>query len=531
VQDYLDESPRILPLFNGSFRASESYRAQARHLSERFDRDALREAAGAVRAPTPEARERLERLVEEGGCFVTTGQQPGLFTGPLYAVYKALTAVRLAAELEPLLERPVLPLFWIASEDHDWAEVNHTWVVDLENELRRIEVGAKRDGANPPPIHRIPLDGDEKGGPAGIAATIDALAALLPETDFREDCLRILRESYPAGCTLASGFQAVLEELLAPFGLLFVDAADPVLKGLSRPVLEKELTAAETHERILADGAAALEAAEYPVQVPILAGGVNLFLEAGHGRERVYRSGAGFRLRHSGAELSAAEVADIVAEDPSRISPNVLLRPVVENHVFPVVSVVAGPGETGYYAQLGALFRAHGLRMPVVHPRFGVTLVESKIGKVLDKFGLEPSALERPHHEVAGELLREEMPAGVRRALGELRGALGGGLGRLLKEARTIDPTLKGPVDHARTTAMSALDDVEKKIVQSLKRENEIALGQLEKARVHLFPDGKPQERVLNVFPYLARYGRELIPHVADRFAIELEANAPGGVG
>jgi uncharacterized protein YllA (UPF0747 family) len=209
-------------------------------------------------------------------------------------------------------------------------------------------------------------------------------------------------------------------------------------------------------------------------------------------------------------------------DDPSLLSPNVLLRPVVESSVFPVVSYVAGPGETAYYAQLKDFFAAHGLRMPVIHPRFSATLVEAKIGKVLEKFHLSLDAVDRPFHELAAEIAREEVPPEVRKALGELRGAVGKGSGALLQAVRQIDPTLKGPVTHARNSAFSAFDDAERKILQAVKRENEIALGQLEKAQNHLFPMGKPQERVLNAFYYLTRYGPELIPAVLDGFRVDL---------
>jgi bacillithiol biosynthesis cysteine-adding enzyme BshC len=467
-----------------------------------------------VRTPNATASEPLGRFVEEGGYLVSTGQQPGLFSGPLYSLYKALTAVRLASALEKGLGRPVLPLFWVASEDHDWAEVDHTHLVDRENEIRTIRV-ATPDGPPNRPLHRITLEGV-------LEPTLDEFLQLLPDTEFSAQYIKLVRDCYGSGNTLPEGFSSLMEGLLSQLPILFVDASDPGLKEASQPVLFRELDHAEEHEFLLSRVASHLEMDGYHVQVPILKGGVNLFLEGPEGRDRLYRDGRGFRLHRSGQNLSAEDVRTRAQHDPSLLSPNVLLRPVVENTVFPVISYVAGPGETAYYAQLKEMFEAFGIRMPVIQPRFSATLVESKIGKVLEKFHLPLEAMHRPHHELAGEIAREEVPAEVRKALGELRGAVGKGSGALLSAAREVDPTLKGPVTHARNAAFAAFDEAERKILQAVKRENEIALDQLEKAQKHLFPFGKPQERALNAFYYLSRYGPELIPALLTQFTVDL---------
>jgi bacillithiol biosynthesis cysteine-adding enzyme BshC len=267
----------------------------------------------------------------------------------------------------------------------------------------------------------------------------------------------------------------------------------------------------------------ALEAAGYGIQVPILEGGVNLFLEGPAGRERIYRQDGGFRLRTSDTQLSADDVRARQAEDPVVLSPNVLLRPVIESMIFPTLSYVGGPGEMAYFAQLGDYFRAHGLEMPIVYPRFGVTPVETKIRKVLQKFGLEVEALNRPFHEVAGDIVREEVPADVKKALVGLRGSIGKGVGELQQAVKPIDPTLKGTVQHVHSQAFAAIDDLEKKILHALKRENEIALSQLEKAQVHLFPNGTPAERIQNPFYFLTRYGGAVLDSLYEQFRVNLD--------
>lgn len=512
ARDYLEKTGTAGTFFAGHFTDPDAYVAKAREIEPRFDREARQRAAEAIRVPAGADASRRERFVEEGGYVVTTGQQPGLFGGPLYSIYKGITALRLAEALEALLGKPVLPLFWVASEDHDWAEANHAHVVNTDNELFLASLGA-RVGEVHPSLHRIPLGSD-------AVALRDAFIDALPRTDFSTPYADLLRDAVAEGVTLPGSFHRIMEELLGPLGMYFTDAADPALKAASAAVLDRELTHSKETEAVLAATARRLEEAGYGLQVALMEGGVNLFLEGPAGRERLYRENGGFRLRSSGELLELEVVRERAADDPSVLSPNVLLRPVVESAVFPTLSYVAGPGEIAYFAQLRDFFEAFSIGMPVVHPRLGATVVESKIRKVLDKFGMEPEALARPFHEVAGEIAREEVPEDIRRALGSLRGSLGKGVGELESAVKGLDPTLKGPAQHVRSQAFAALDEVERKVVQAVKRESEIALAQLEKAQLHLYPEGKPQERVLNIFYYLFRYGGAFLDTLRERFDV-----------
>ncbi len=514
VRDYVRGEPHLVRHFNGSFRDPASFREKAREVDLRFHRDARERALSFLSPAGPGAVEGLGRFVEEGGYFVTTGQQPGLFGGPLFALYKALSAVKLARVLEGVLDRPVLPVFWIASEDHDWPEVDHTHLLDVGNEIQAFRLPAQ-EGAPNRPLHRVPLA-------QGVEETIAAFTEALPRSDFSEAYLTLLREAFPPDATLPASFRTIMGGLLSHLPLLFVDGAHPALKEASLPVLFRELDQAEPHQALLVRATGRLETDGYHAQVPVLEGGLNLFFEGPQGRDRLYREGADFRLHRSGLRLTAQEIRDRAAGDPSLLSPNVFLRPVVESILLPTLAYVAGPGELAYYAQLRDFFDAYGVRMPVIMPRHSVTLIEAKVGKVLEKFHLAPEALVRPFHELAGEIARDEVPTAIREALGEFRGAVGRGAGALTKAVQELDPTLKGPVTSARNAAFAALDEAERKVVQAVKRQNETALEQLEKAQRHLFPLGKPQERVISPFYFLTRYGPELVDALLEAFVVDL---------
>lgn len=514
VQDHLTGVETARAFLGPSHERLASYQDKAEEVDGRFDRAARMRAVEALGGLGGPHGDRLRRFADEGGYVVTTGQQPGLFGGPLYSIYKGLTAVRLAEALEEQLGRPVLPVFWVASDDHDWAEANHADIVGVDNVLHRIELEAP-DPSITPPLHRIPMG-------EVVRDRLEAFLRCLPETDFTPQVVEPLSGEFTPDATLPSAYRRMMERLLGPFGLFFTDAADPTVKRESADMLLDELGRAAEMEAVLRRSAEQLQTRGYALQVPILEGGTNVFLEGPAGRERLYVEDGGFRLRTSGALLSADEIAARQADDPTVLSPNVLLRPVVESAIFPTLAYVGGPGEMAYFAQLGDYFAAHGIRRPVVFPRWSVTAVEGKIRKVLDKFQLEPVALGRPFHEIAQAVAREEMPDTIRAALGRVRGDLGKGMAEVQRAVAALDPTLKGPAQHARGQMFEALDDLERKAVQAVKRESEITLAQLEKAQVHLYPRGKPAERVMNPFYFLARYGTAFLEALHHRFEVRL---------
>ncbi len=524
VDAYIRGDDELAPFFPGHPFDPEAYRRKAQEVRARFDSDALRAMAEAVHPIGPGGAEKLERIAAGDGFFVTTGQQPGLFTGPLYTIHKALTAVALARRLETLLDAPVLPLFWVASDDHDWEEANHTYLLDSANELHRLALAGDPESKESMGVRAL-------NGAAESA--LGELEEILPPSDFRPPLMDRLRHAYGEG-TVAGAFTRVLGGLLGEMDLGLVDAQDPMVRRLAKPVIRRELEHAEAHEAALRTQTERLEDLGYTAQVPILPGAVNVFYEDEDGRERLLREDGEWTLRASKRALTDQEIWGRCDEAPERFSSNVVLRPVVESAVFPTLAYVGGPGETRYLAQTGCLFEAHGVGMPMVFPRLSVTLIEGKVRKVLDKFGLtEADFLSRPVHEVVSDVVRDDVPEGVQEAVNALRQAIQEKYQALYDAAEPIDPTLKGPIFHARNEGFKAISDVEKKIRHHVKLNEETELEQIEKAAANLAPEGKPQERVLNVHQYLARYGPDLIPAILERMEVSLDAERPGwdGVG
>jgi bacillithiol biosynthesis cysteine-adding enzyme BshC len=524
VRDLLAADARLAGFYGGHPLDPAAYARKLAEVTARLRPEDRRVTASAVRATTAAAAAKWERIVRGDGVVVTTGQQAGLFGGPLYTVHKILTAVRLAETLEAELGVPVGALFWIASDDHDWAEVDHTFVVDGKNELRRIALEAPAD-APPVAMSARLLDGS-------VDAAIDALADSLPPSEFAPPLLDLVRSAYRTGRPMADAFEALLAGLFAGFDLLLVDPAHPAVKQAAAPVLARELSRAAEHARLLAAQSDRLRGAGYDVQVPVSEDATNVFLHDEQGRERLVREAGRWALRRTKRELTDAELRDLLASRPDQFSPNVLLRPVVESTVFPTICYVGGPSEVAYFAQIGCLFKAHAVEPPVVFPRFGVTIIENKVRKVLERSGMDATDFRRPFHEIATRYVRDEMPDAVTVPLGRLRAAIRAEYDALRDAAGEIDPTLRKWVEGVRNGALSEADDAERKVASHLKRSSDVVLEQLRKAAVNLFPENAPQERTLNVLPYLARYGPDLLGTVARAMQVQMVPDgAPGWTG
>ncbi len=502
ARDYLAGVEAASAFYPGSPFAAATYRAKARELDAGDARAKLETARAIVRPAGPAAAAALERVARGDGRFVTTGQQPGLLGGPLYSLYKALSAARLAEELSHALDRPVLALFWVASDDHDLEEANRARVIDGANRLRALALPEPEGGAGRPL-------GATRLGP-GVDRLFAELRECFPANDFRDGWLEAARASHRPEATYAEAFADLMATLLADAPVGLVDARHPALKRASRAAFRREVEDAAAAEAALTERSRELAARGYGVQAPVVPGALNLFVETSRGRARLRADGAKLRLGRSGPATTRARVLDAIEREPERFSPNVLLRPVVEACIFPTLAYVGGPAEVAYFAQLSGAFRRHGASMPVVAPRASLTAVERKVAKVMDKYGLDVGELRR--EEVAlGRLARADVPSDVSRGLSLWRAESTARARELERATAALDPGLARAVVKARNAGLAALGGLERKIVRAAKRRRETARSQIAKARVHLWPADEPQERVLGPLQYLTRYGPDFV--------------------
>jgi bacillithiol biosynthesis cysteine-adding enzyme BshC len=467
----------------------------------------------------------LDRLREPGAVVVTTGQQPGLFTGPLYTVFKALSAVALARQLEAGWRRPVVPVFWLATDDHDFAESNHAAWLASDGALREYVLRERPADAPMLPMYREPL-GEH------VDAALAQLAADLAGASSRDDVLAWLGRHYRPDMTVGAAYAGALAELLAPFGVVCLDASHRALKQRAAPLLMEALAKSETMEGPLVALAADLAGRRADPGVVVGDGATLVFLEGAQGRDRLVRAAEGYVTRRSGERFTLAELSAIAAAEPERLSPNVLLRPVVESSILPTVAYVAGPGELRYLALTPPVYEALGVGRQLPVPRWSGLIVEPRVDRVLGKFGIALEELLGAEGVAEARLVRDQLPAEVTRPLARLREVIEAEYEALATGAAGVDPTLEKSVLGSRGSALHGLQEVEKKVLQHLKRRRETELGQLARARVAVRPGGRPQERVLTIGSLLARLGPglldELLVEIAAWYARTLEAPVRG---
>ena len=421
-----------------------------------------------------------DRLAAGEVLVVTTGQQPGLFTGPLYTIYKALSTAALARRLERERGVPVVPVFWVAGDDHDFAEANHVFVLNAGGEVVRIVLRERPADGLLLPLFREPC------GPE-IGAALEQLRAVLPDTEFKADALAWLGAAYHSATNLADAFADALNRLLGPRGIAVFRAHDPAAKRAAAPFLLRALDVQ------LPDGLS-----------PVL-------VEGSAGRDRLRSSGDAPITRRSGERFTPEALARIAKESPDRLSPNVLLRPVIEAALFPTVAYAAGPGELDYLPKAAPLYTHLGVTPQTPVPRWSGVLLESRVEKVLERNTLTPADFLGAPGALEARLAKGAVPAEIAETLARLRAELDLHYERLATAIARLDPTLERTVQSARNNALAGTHDVEKKLVASLKRANETLAGQLARARAALAPEGKPQERVLTLASFLVRYGPGLL--------------------
>ncbi|HUR95983.1 MAG TPA: bacillithiol biosynthesis cysteine-adding enzyme BshC [Gemmatimonadales bacterium] len=454
---------------------------------------------------------QIARLRTPGALAVTTGQQPGLFTGPLYTIHKALSAVALARQLEARWQRPVLPIFWLAGDDHDFAEASSTSWIAADGSVSTASLPARPADAPLTPMYRQPL-GD------GVLPALELLASGLPTSEFRDTTLAWLERHYHPDATVAGSYAGAMAELLGPLGVLCFDSTHPAAKRAAAPHLVQALSQARELDDDLDRWAEASGATARTSGITVGDGAALVMVEASLGRDRLVLDGGSFVTRRSRERFDMRAIERLAADEPTRLSPNVLLRPAVESALLPTVAYLGGPGELRYLALTPPVYARLEIPRQLPLPRWSGVIVEPRVDRVLEKFGVTLPELFAPPGALEAKLVRSQLPREAVDALGRLRTALGEGYGALEQAAVEIDPTLARPTQTARQQAIVATQDIEKKLVQHLKRRQETELSQLARARTAIVPNGKPQERTLTVAPFLARYGPELLQELTAAF-------------
>jgi len=511
VVDYAFDHARVAAFFAGDPRDPLAWReAIARTRSYTRERDAIADIIAAQqqhRSAPAAAIAAAERLRHPETIAVVTGQQAGLFGGPLFTLLKAMTAVQLADALNREYGVPAVAIFWIDAEDHDWDEVKSCGVLDASLTRRAVAAGDP-PGAHIEPVARLRLD-------ATIDAAIHEVTAALPQTEFTESLLASIRAAYAPGAGMVDAFGRWMESVLGTRGLVVFDSSDAAAKPFVAPLFTREIERAGRTARLAAEAGLALEAHGYTAQVTPQPDTVALFHLNG-GRQPVRIQGDAFQVGDSIVAKDA--LLQRIGQTPAEFSPNVLLRPVVQDTLFPTVCYVAGPNELGYLGQLRGVYDSFGVPMPLMYQRATATLLDSNAVRFLTRHHISVEQLQAQDESLLNQLLAAQLPPDVEAAMQDVNRLLEDRMEQLATSVAQIDATLEGAARSASTRMQDDLKKLNAKVIQAAKRKDETLRRQFHHAQAQAFPGGELQERSVGFLSFLNKYG----PPFVDRLLEEL---------
>jgi bacillithiol biosynthesis cysteine-adding enzyme BshC len=507
--DYLAGRPRVAPFLGragfGLEALVEAAQTSAVHPRPReVVATALarqQEKRGAERAAA-----RARELADPDAVAVVTGQQAGLFGGPLFVLYKALATLEIARRLAERRGRPAVPVFWVAADDHDFAEVRSVCLLDGSGAIRPLRYEPRHEPVGQPAF-RIVLDDT-------VSRLVEELGEALPPSPSREEMVGIVAECYRPGETLSGAFARLLSRLMPD--LVVLDSSDPALKAVASPVLTREVEEASPTSRLALEAGQALLEAGYHQQVPVRAGFLNLFVLAGGERRALGLTEDGVEVRGLGTRWTTAEALGQLEAEPGLWSPNALLRPLAQDAMLPTAAYVGGPAEIAYHAQIQSSYEHFGLPRPGLVPRPSVTVVGPSSARALEAEGLTLPDLTGDPEAVVARWARETYPD-VEAAFAQTRSSIEREMTEVEEQLAAVDPTLRAAAAAARGRALHQVEGLHEKAMRALKKRDQGRAARLRRTRDALFPGGSLQERGLGLLELVARHGPGVLAELQER--------------
>lgn len=501
--DFLSYSPKVRRLYPRSPHFSEWLKQETANL--RYDNARRQQVANLLEhqnknwGGSEKTSENIARF-RNGALAAVTGQQVGLFGGPLFSIFKALTAIKLADQARNA-GIDCVPVFWLATEDHDLAEVNNTSLPTTDGSLEKLSTPTQ--GLPVAPVGAVQF-GEE------IKPVVETASALLGPSEITD----FLRDSYAAGETLGSAFARLFTRLFADWGVILLDAGDPALHKITEPIYRAAIEhAAEIDEALLQRGRE-LESAGYHQQVKVTPSSTLLFTLHNGGRVPVHRRANGSSEPNfliEDRKLPQTELLRLISSAPHHFSANVLLRPVVQDYLLPTLAYTGGSAEVAYFAQAGVVYEALLGRVTPILPRFSATLVEPKIQRLLERYGLKLTDLFRGPESLRETLAARTLPADLQSAFDQASASLDESLSAIRESLSRLDATLVDAASRAGSKMQYQLEHLRASAARAELRQSEILYRHAEQISNALYPSKSLEEREVAGVYFLARYGRELL--------------------
>jgi bacillithiol biosynthesis cysteine-adding enzyme BshC len=509
--DFLSYAPTVQPFYPRPPFLREWAREEASKISYDWSRRervaAILERQNKSWDASAKTLANLERL-RKGAAVVVTGQQVGLFGGPMFAIYKALTAVKLAEEATAAGVEAV-PVFWLATYDHDLAEVNHASFPGPDGALQ--EVATTSHDVPGAPVSAVRL-GDE------IVPVVEQAASLLGDSE----AAQFLRECYRPGETLGTAFARLYARIFGEWGVIVLDASDRELHGVAEPIYRAAVERADELESALLRRGEALEAAGYFQQVKVTSSSVLVFTLQEGARTAIHRRGNGgtaeFVIGSEGTaeKISQAELLGRIGSAPGQFSPNVLLRPIVQDYLLPTLAYTGGAAETAYFAQAGAVYELLAGRVTPIIPRFSATIVEPKMQRLIERHGITVQDAFNGPDALRQQLAAKGLPDDLQAAFEAAKKSLDANFAAIKEKLTRLDRTLVDAADTAGSKMQYQLERLYTQAARAEAQKSELVSRHAELLSQALYPDKGLQERGIGSLYFLARYGRDLLHQLHD---------------
>ncbi len=499
-KDYINQKSDITDFFDISPFSSDNLKRKAEQFSFSSDRDKVSDLLKQFNSqfePSNETLANIEKLRDTSTLAVVTGQQMVLYGGPLFTVFKTLTAIQLSKQYEKELNRPVVPVFWLADEDHDIEEISQINLFN-KHDVSKCSVSFDKPGKRVDEYLLKEIHSELR------TCVKDGLI----ETDFSDDLWKILDSSYHKNHTVGKAFGLLLQKLFGKHGLILAGSNDDNFKDLSKSILTQSVSKADDIVDRLRENTKKLESFGYEGQVHL--NNSNLFYIADNGqRVKIEYDGEIWFIENSDKRWSAKELNRDIDHNPNRFSPNVFLRPVLQDKLLPTISYVAGPGEIAYYAQMSGIYDYFDQTMPQIVPRFSGTFIESSIERIIDKLPFSLEDYSKRIEDLESEFIEKSDQPDLEKIFDDWKQRVEAITSEKKSAIEEIDPTLKNTAGKASSIYYSELDKLKGKLYRSLKQNEKTQLDRIIKIQLNLFPNGNLQEREIAFIYYLNKYGTE----------------------
>src|SRR3989339_234360 len=516
--DYLYDFDKVKGFYKYNFRDKEQFSVKFKQLCEspkefRNELSAIINNQYKSLSPSSKTLKNISLLKSKETIGVVTGQQLGILGGPLYTFYKIITAIKLCSHLSERYDNyHFVPVFWLEGDDHDFDEVRSINVLNDNNEIFKISYNDEA------------IEEEKNRGSIGFLRLKESISLFLKDfenqlqnTEFKNPLMENLKSFYREEKTFKDSFKELLFWLFDQYGLIIFDPQDVKIKELLKPVFKKEINDFRNHTEKLVNISANLEEL-YHAQVKIRP--INLFYNYDEGRYIIEPIENEFRLKAKRKKFSLEEINNLIETEPDKFSPNVLLRPICQDFLFPTGFYIGGPSEVAYFAQILPLYDFYNIDPAIIYPRSSITILERALKSVLDKYEMSLTDMFTDPNKLKNKIINNVSDKNLEEIFKETKNQIDLAFDILKEKLFELDKTMGDVTSKYRLKVLGYIDELNGKATEAQKKRYDITLRQIDKASANLFPNMNLQERELSFFHYANKYSVDVLQKIFDDLAI-----------